>query len=229
MLKKVIRSLFRSYGFDIVPRRTIAMDARRMREFVYLTKLYPEIKNVAGTIVECGLGWGKSFLMLSYLASVEGNNRVVWGFDSFEGFPEPSKEDASVRNPKKGEWAVSKPEDIRLSLKVAGLSDAYVNENIRLIPGFFCDSMPKYDGSPIAILHVDADLYYSYKDVLNALAPRVSPGGLILFDEYGQETDWPGATQAVEEFIAATKSTIEHDTPSNRYFIRVPAAGLRFL
>ncbi|MCA4916759.1 MAG: macrocin-O-methyltransferase, partial [Phenylobacterium sp.] len=47
----------------------------------------------------------------------------------------------------------------------------------------------------------DCDLYAPTKAALEALWPKVSRGGVVLFDEYGIP-DWPGETQAVDEFLA---------------------------
>lgn len=58
-----------------------------MRQFQYLTGLFDRITNVAGDVVECGLGEGNTFAMLAFLAGKERpfEQRTLWGFDSFEG------------------------------------------------------------------------------------------------------------------------------------------------
>ena len=44
----------------------------------------------------------KSFQMLKLL----NESKKIFGFDSFCGFPNPTKEDRSPRNPKKGDWNI---------------------------------------------------------------------------------------------------------------------------
>ena len=55
--------------------------------------------------------------------------------------------------------------------------------DVRYLPGFFADTLP----GPIerlALLRIDADLWASTREVLDALYPRLSPGGYIVFDDW---------------------------------------------
>lgn len=189
-----------------------------MSNFLYLSKMFEKIKGVDGNVVECGVGYGRTFLILSYLVLRENKGREIWGFDSFRGFPEPSLEDTSPRKPVKGEWSGTSPEDIIKILKRAGLPMRFLEENVRMVEGFFENSLRKYDGSPIAFLHIDADLYKSYKIVLENLFPLVSEGGLVLFDEYN-EPNWPGAKRAVDEYFTRTPYKVSYDKASGKYFV----------
>lgn len=78
---------------------------------LYWDQLFRLICSLPGSIVECGVGRGRSLLIISALNTLygrsEGGQRDIWAFDSFAGFDEPSVEDASVRNPLKGEWSCS--------------------------------------------------------------------------------------------------------------------------
>jgi hypothetical protein len=119
--------------------------------------------------------------------------RSIHLYDSFAGFPAPSKEDKSKRNPRKGEWATPIEEANQIKKKA--------NVPVEVIKGFFEDTTKDYNGGPIAVLHIDCDLYQSYKTVLETLYDKVVSGGLIMFDEYGEGDKWPGAVQAINEFF----------------------------
>src|SRR3989344_1004488 len=199
-LKSFLKNVLHKSGFDVVRYPTIPFDVRRMKLLLYLNFLFGKLQNVPGDIVECGVGKGRSFLFLSFLAYSEGKSRTLWGFDSFAGFPEPSKNDSSDRNPKKGEWSGTHPDDIVAILKHAGIPEQFIQGNTKLIPGYFENTIQEYNGKKIALLHIDADLYDSYVVVLKKLFPFVSKGGIVLFDEYN-EARWPGAKQAVDEFL----------------------------
>ncbi|OGD10324.1 MAG: hypothetical protein A2Y86_04070 [Candidatus Aminicenantes bacterium RBG_13_62_12] len=194
------------------------MHVRQISKVRYLSGLYERIAAVEGSVVECGVGKGITLLILTALALSEGKGRSVWGFDSFEGFPEPTSQDASARMPKKGEWSGTSPEDIRLFLEKAGISREDIGRAVTLVPGFFENSLSSYDGSPIAFLHVDVDLYESYHAVLKSLFRFVSPGGVILFDEYG-DYKWPGAKKAVDAFLRGKHRHLEQEALSGKYFI----------
>jgi len=75
-----------------------------------------------------------------------------------------------------------------------------IQNKVRLVKDFFDNTLPHYEGS-IAILHLDCDLYGSYKVALECLYENVVPGGVIMFDEYENAT-FPGARRAIDEFFA---------------------------
>ena len=159
----------------------------------HLKDLYDQILDVPGDIAECGVAYGNSLIVLCALAQQEGMNRTVYGFDSFEGFPEPTDEDRSYRAPKKGEFADATLERIKHAIRRAGVREPV------LVKGFLEQTLPGFQ-APLAYLHLDVDLYSSYKVALTELFDRVAPGGIVAFDEYLQPK-WPGATRAIDEFV----------------------------
>lgn len=216
-----------------------------MRQFRYLTRMYELIRSIPGDIVECGLGEGNTFSMLAYLAGSEAEcealgfpARKLWGFDSFEGWPEPVEYDASPRHPQKGEWCVSERE-VRERLEHSKVIHDFPSLETVIIPGFFRDTLPhalsQFPKHSIAFLHIDCDLYVGYRDVLTALFPKVVQGGIVLFDEYkefpplpeygyGRIEKWPGATKAIDEYFADSPFAIQsypinYWPGSKKYFV----------
>lgn len=221
MLKSIVRRMVRHTGYDIMPRYTIPVDVRQLRTYAYMARSYERVRAVDGAFVECGVGKGRTFLYLSYLASLGEKQRTVWGFDSFEGFPEPRIEDASARQPRAGEWSGTSPDDIRGILRCAGVDSAFVASHTKLVEGFFPQSFAAYDNGPIALLHADVDLYQSYKDVLEKFEPHVVSGGIIMFDEY-RVAAWPGATQAIDEYFGDRVRDFSRDRESGKTFYIKP-------
>jgi O-methyltransferase len=74
--------------------------------------------------------------------------------------------------------------------------------NAVLLKGMFPEetSMRIPDG-PIALCHIDVDVYQSAKDTVNWVADRLSPGGALVFDDYGFPT-CVGVTRLVNELKA---------------------------
>ncbi len=220
-VQRSIRAGIKRFGFEVI--RGPEED-NTTSKVVYLKSRFDSIQDIPGDVVECGVGKGNSFFKLCYLAQVEGRNRTVWGFDSFEGFPAPAPEDASPRNPKAGDWKVATVDSMYRRLALSGLLDRrFLQNNVRLMKGFFDQSLVQYSGSQVAFLHLDVDLYESYKTTLEFFWPRVAPGGVVLFDEYRQEKalrNWPGASKAIDEFLGGLRSQIQHDPYVDRYFIR---------
>ena len=94
-------------------------------------------------------------------------------------------------------------------------------ENLRVTKGYFEDTLPSSKVEKIALLHLDVDLYGSYKTCLNELYHKVVPGGVILFDEYKQKDTqqvFPGAAKAIDEFFANKPETMEYDSRHEKYF-----------
>jgi len=197
---------------------------------VYWTRFLEMVRNVPGAIVECGIGRARSLLVMAALNKLldpgEGGGRAIYGYDSFEGFPEPSPEDASKRDPKKGDWSHSPSGKYKYDSDFIRtvLDNACITGEIGLEKGYFTDSLRNYSKEPIALLHVDGDLYESYIDVLNALYPFVCIGGVIVFDDFmynaPPDEKWPGARKAVDEFFHGTGQTLRESIRGNPYIIK---------
>ena len=190
---------------------------KRLRHFQHLVEL---IEDVPGDIVECGVGAGKSLCMLGLLTEGGKQPRRVWGFDSFKGLPEPAPEDEPDTDPRTiraGKYAYRET-DVRARMVSYGVSKEQLKKRFVFVKGYFPDSFPQYSGGPIALLHLDVDLYQSYKHCLEWFAPLVAPGGVIAFDEYRHAT-WAGATRAIEEYFGSPPPGIQKAPGWNRWFL----------
>ncbi|MBN1676646.1 MAG: hypothetical protein JXR37_36720 [Kiritimatiellae bacterium] len=180
--------------------------------------------HVAGDVVECGVGRGLSFFALGLFMEQLGMERRLYGYDSFQGFPAPSPEDASNRNPVRGDvWAETSVEHVAQHFRDAGL-ETFLRTRVSLVPGFFEETLaPPFEFGGIALLHLDVDLYESYRVCMRRLGDRVT--GLIVYDEYGSPK-WPGATLAVDELLPALGHSLFRSDLTGRHF-SVPAAAVR--
>ena len=52
---------------------------------------------------------------------------------------------------------------------------------------------------PVALAHIDGDWYESVRTCLERIGPRLSPGGVMVIDDYFH---WSGCRTAVDEFLA---------------------------
>jgi hypothetical protein len=183
---------------------------------IYFHDLLSRIHRLDGDIVECGVGWGRSLYAMAVSSILLKRPRKMTGFDSFEGFPEPTPEDnAGSFGIKKGRYATTE-QAVRHHLALSGLPEDFVAANITLVKGFFADTVPAYGGR-IALLHLDGDLYDSYRVPLSHLYDKMVPGGIIAFDEY-QNATYTGATQAIDEFFAG-REPIQRSPLIDRFFV----------
>ncbi|AZO25100.1 macrocin O-methyltransferase [Mesorhizobium sp. M1E.F.Ca.ET.045.02.1.1] len=155
------------------------------------------VDGVPGDFVECGVWRGGSCIfMAGYLKVNPAEKRRIFVADSFDGLPAPSFE-----------------QDIGLDLsKVVypelAVDDETVRENFRVydldsnavvfVKGWFKDTLPQLQTCEIALLRLDGDLYESTMDSLEALYEKVSPGGIVIIDDYAIEQ----CRLAVEDYFA---------------------------
>ena len=183
---------------------------------IYWDCFFGEIENLEnGLIIECGVGRGRSLIILLALAEFYANlnsreKRKIYALDSFIGFPEPSSYDFSARNPKRGEWSSSPSGKYKYGsefLKEVLLESEVNLDKLHIVEGFFEESLGLIPDAPISLLHLDGDLYESYKSPLLKLAMRIQVGGLVILDDFqaNKTTEgdpFPGARLAVEEFLS---------------------------
>lgn len=235
MLKRILKAALRKRGKQVVAiedlRRlraleqvsgNILLNRIQVARFLYLDRLVRMTRQVEGEIVECGVGKGISLLCLCHSVSLHEDSRCIWGFDSFEGFPEPSAEDASRRKPKKGQYAVDVPTVTR-TLMQHDVPDQFLRSRVTLVKGFVEQTLPDCPVDRISLLNLDVDLYESYKTCLEQLWDRMSPGAIVTFDEYIRESHaFPGARKAIDKFFAGRDVTFEKDRFYGKYFVRKP-------
>lgn len=128
-------------------------------------------REIDGTIAEFGVFKGRSINALA-AATPE---HAIWGFDSFEGLPEPwVRSDTSTYE--SGHFALTELPEVAAS--------------VRLVKGFFSDTLAPWASAhaePVSFLHIDADLRASALHVLETLNHLIAPGTVIVFDEL---CDW---------------------------------------
>ncbi len=207
------------YKIDFAP---LSMVYSREQRLHYLEQLCKRTLKLPGDIVECGLGQGESFARLTAVGYTA--NKKIWGFDSFEGFPELAPEDASSYVVKAGDWGNVDLQMVTNKI-LALVPEAYFKESVTLVPGFFDASVPKTPLGQIAFLHLDGDLYQSYMDCLTLLYDKVVSGGIIAFDECLNGFDYakyPGGFKAIERFFSDKKIDLCRDMTTGKYYVVKP-------
>lgn len=223
---RAIRSNLNRRGYVLMRSNRAALEMFRVpftavnaARFLYFKDLVDRTTGVEGDIVECGVGGAQSLLFLAILVKVGQDPRNLWGFDSFEGFPEPITADQSPRNVKAGQNAVSVKKVLR---NINDYMDDmhFLKSRISLVKGFFQDTLTSYPHEHISLLHLDVDLYESYKVCLEELYPKLSIGGIVAFDEYVSEAHaWPGALKAIEEYFSGRNVEFLRDPKIGKYYV----------
>jgi hypothetical protein len=185
---------------------------------LYFLDQLDKIRDVDGDIVECGVSIGHGALLFLLLSQYLGVERTYYGFDSFEGFPDPRPQDETTPITAKGFWA-SPPETVLRVLRDGKVPPRIIRDRVRLVKGSFEQTLPCYDGK-IALLHLDCDLYESYKRSLTALYGKVAKCGIIMFDEYA-DPRWLGARKAIDEFFSdKPELVVAHEKCAWKYYVQ---------
>jgi hypothetical protein len=188
-----------------------------------------------GDVIECGVYRGKSLLRVATWLKSRGIRKLVHGLDSFDGFPQEAIDQLDLgpgRTMQKvsGRFRGAHSAPIQIMRTAADL-----DLPIKLHVGFFEKKLPALisAGRKFCFVHIDCDIYESYRCCLEHLYDATVPGGIILFDEYRCPV-WPGATQAVDEFFAnkPEKPQACHDPgrpKKPKYYIEKQATSLAML
>lgn len=161
----------------------------RQANLVRLAKAI-DAEGVPGAIVECGVCDGGTAALMAYASP----QRPVHLFDSWQGLPETSAEDGEGGKKWTGSCVGSPRRVIKIMRKLG------VDTNrLTFHRGWFKDTFPHADVSPVALLHLDADFYEPIRLCLEYWYPRMAPGGYIQFDDY---ESFVGCKKAVDEFVA---------------------------
>jgi hypothetical protein len=143
-----------------------------------------------GMALEFGVYSGSTLAVIAKLRA-----GGVYGFDSFEGLPEDWRSTFAA-----GTFAVDELPQV---------------PGAELVVGWFDDTLPGFlddHPGPIALLHVDGDLYSSARTVLDLCGPRLVEGSVVIFDEYFNFPGWEEHEhRAWQEWIARTGTEFTYE------------------
>jgi predicted O-methyltransferase YrrM len=224
-LKQAARGLVRRLGYELVPAglasdmvepafravhdacAPFTMGTVERLYALHKAVHYLEQRSTPGDVVECGVWRGGSAmacaLTLRQLGSTE---RLLHLYDTFAGMSEPGARDVDfrgrdaratweeTRDGDGSDWCRAGVEDVRRNLESTG----YPAESVRLVVGKVEDTLPAQAPERIALLRLDTDWYESTYHELVHLFPRLSPGGVLIVDDYGY---WRGAREATDQYF----------------------------
>ena len=188
--------------------------------------MFKKTEILEGNIVEVGVASGRAIAFLNNLSLQFGINKKIYGFDSFEGFSEPSKEDGDFF---KNNFSRYKESYAKFSINAVnrnlvdwcGSSDNV--KNIKLCKGYIPESLSKYDGGKISLMNIDLDIYQPTLDSLRFFWPMLQKGGIMMLDEYDFGNDlekWPGAKTAVDEFCEEVEIEVQKHFTGRAFLIK---------
>lgn len=168
-------------------------------------------EGIPGAFVECGVWKGGSGVLLASQA----RGRRVLLLDSFAGLPVPDAGDVDrYGNPGEAGDCCADEADARHILHALSLT-------AELWQGWYEDTLKGAAATlpGIALLHLDCDWYESIRLCLDVLYPLISPGGVIVVDDYHF---WRGCQRAVDEYRAEHRITSPLSSVKTAVWWQVP-------
>lgn len=169
---------------------------------------------IAGAFVECGVWRGGSAIAAALTFQRLAELRDLYLFDTFAGTPTPpSDQDVDLHGVHAGDWwsaellsrAAVELGATRADVETRMRGTGYPHARLHLVPGLVQDTIPVSAPDPIAVLRLDTDFYDSTRHELEQLWPRLSPGGILIVDDYGH---FQGARRAVEEYFRTHRANV---------------------
>ena len=182
-----------------------------MSRFLTKYEIFKKVLDVQGVIIECGVLFGGGLMSWAHFSSIlepSNHQRRIFGFDTFEGFPNVSENDISKSSSefcRNGELNVDSEEDLKIGINIYDKNRFFNNvEKVKLIRGNVLNTVPEFLNNNqqivISLLYLDFDIYEPTKFCLEKFIPRMTKGSIIAFDQLNNP-QWPGETKAVFEIF----------------------------
>jgi len=142
-----------------------------------LWQLSGVLSYVPGDVLEVGVWRGGSAALV---ASRMPKGRKIFLADTFYGVVKSGMYDNRYRGGEHSDTSIATVHELFVSLGINHYS---------ILAGVFPDDTGKdIEDTLFSFVHIDVDVYQSAYDIVQWVWPRVSVGGMVIFDDYGFES-----------------------------------------
>ena len=207
-IKKIINFLSREVQNYSITNKIITKS--QIDDLLSIHKIFLEVKDVPGDIIELGVGRGRNAIIFGTLINKYeyGKFKKYYGFDTFDQPPERElKNNPKLKKKIEKEDNYDYVQDLILS---NGLSD-----QVKLIKGDIVENMKnlenknleiiKKENLYISLLYIDCNSYLPSITALNTLKENFSKGALVVVDE----SRIGGENKALKEFCLENNLNIK--------------------
>jgi len=176
-------------------------------------------EGIPGDLIETGVWRGGACILMRGILKAHGvTDRKVWVADSFQGLPPPDAArypaDAGDLHHTRTPLAIPLDE-VKRNFSMYDLLD----DQVRFLPGFFRETLPSAPIEKLALLRLDGDMYEATIQALENLYPKLSPGGVVIIDDYFLGS----CRRAVEDYrhacsISAPILPVDPGDPKNKVY-----------
>jgi len=176
------------HGYDLaagrwaVDRITIPFTLLRKDQLDLIERLLVDCdrRDVPGDLIEAGVWRGGTVAFMRALTRIYDRfDRTVVAADSFAGIPLSTQFRHDLVNRWPDRW-IATLDEVRGNIARLGLLD----NGVQFLPGLFEDTLHRLAERRFALIRLDADAYDSTMTALDHLYPLVSPGGVVIIDDW---------------------------------------------
>lgn len=162
------------------------VDVYRMWELWHLMR---QLAPLEGDVLEIGVWRGGTGCLMADRLRRLGVDADVFLCDTFQGVVKAGARDTDYVGGEHADTSEEIVRDLAASLKL---------ERVRILKGIFPDDTGHaVESRRFRFVHVDVDVFDSARDILDFAWPRLVPGGMVVFDDYGF-LECPGVTRFVD-------------------------------
>lgn len=143
-----------------------------------LWSLVEQSTKIQGALLEVGVWRGGTGGLIASRAKSLGISDPVYLCDTFKGVVKATKQDLFYEGGEHSDTSVAIVKNL--------LKKKLCLDNVKILEGIFPEeSAHKIEAPTFRFCHIDVDVYSSTKDIVDWVWPRLNPGGIIVFDDYG--------------------------------------------
>ena len=177
-----------------------------------LWQLVEQVSTLNGALIEVGVWKGGSGSLIAYKAAFSGIKDKVYLCDTFSGVVKAGENDPSYKG---GEHADTSTGEVEKLIKELNLT------NTEILVGIFPEDTGKLIKDDLfRFCHIDVDVYQSAKDIVEWIWPKLTVGGIIIFDDYGFR-GCAGVTKYVNEQRSKKDRIVIHNLNGHAVLIKI--------
>lgn len=191
-------------------RNSTLVDVYRCYE---LWQLVAQVAKLAGgDLIEIGVWRGGTGALIGRQCQLAGIENSIYLCDTFRGVVKAGTQDKSYVGGEHADTSQSTVVDLMRTLGI---------ERARILNGIFPDDTGHLvSDCTFRFCHIDVDVYDSAKDIMAWIWPRLVPGGIVVFDDYGFHS-CVGITRFVNEERARRDRLVVHNLNGHAIIIKM--------
>jgi len=199
--------------YDLVANHTL-VDLYRCWNLWHLVGQVAKCAARPGHFTEIGVWRGGTGILIARAMATHGLGQPIYLCDTFQGVVKTGPNDPDYHG---GEHSDTSVEVVTALAASAGLRSG----SCEIVAGVFPEAMPgELRTGNFAFAHIDVDAYQSAKECFAAVWPRMSPGGVVVFDDYGFVST-SGVAKLVDEAMRVPDGVCMYNLTGQAVFVKL--------